>query len=187
MTCVVALDYVEFAPTLGIWVLKMDLTKIIEGSERWEDIVRILAEEDGVDPLDVIAEAQTAIDYIDDPMLRDAWHAGAGPLAGRGRISFRRFIELIDAERNRLSAEAATKAAKQVFTRQRRSEFGTVRPQLALALLNTGHAYRCADPACLVMTDLTIDHIVPLSRGGTDDLENLRFLCRPHNSAKGDR
>ncbi len=37
------------------------------------------------------------------------------------------------------------------------------------------------------LEDLTIDHIAPLSKGGTDDLDNLRFLCRSHNSKKGDR
>jgi hypothetical protein len=32
--------------------------------------------------------------------------------------------------------------------------------------------------------DLTRDHIVPLSRGGTNARSNLRILCRPCNSAK---
>lgn len=34
---------------------------------------------------------------------------------------------------------------------------------------------------------LTIDHIIPLARGGTDDIENLQTLCRPCNAAKGVR
>ena len=33
--------------------------------------------------------------------------------------------------------------------------------------------------------DMTIDHIHPRSRGGTDDLENLQLLCQPCNSSKG--
>lgn len=32
--------------------------------------------------------------------------------------------------------------------------------------------------------DLTVDHIVPLSQGGTNDHSNLQVLCRPCNSAK---
>jgi HsdM N-terminal domain/HNH endonuclease len=36
-------------------------------------------------------------------------------------------------------------------------------------------------------TDLTGDHRVPLSRGGTSTLENVQVLCRRHNSAKRDR
>ena len=35
--------------------------------------------------------------------------------------------------------------------------------------------------------DLTIDHVVPRSRGGTDHLENLQLLCAACNSIKGDR
>lgn len=33
----------------------------------------------------------------------------------------------------------------------------------------------------------TVEHIVPRSLGGTDDLENLRPACRHHNSARGNR
>lgn len=40
---------------------------------------------------------------------------------------------------------------------------------------------------CGVETDLTIDHIVPLIRGGTNSLSNFQTLCRPCNSRKGGR
>lgn len=33
----------------------------------------------------------------------------------------------------------------------------------------------------------TVEHIVPRSMGGTDDLDNLRPACRSHNSARGNR
>jgi hypothetical protein len=35
--------------------------------------------------------------------------------------------------------------------------------------------------------DLTLDHVVPRSRGGGDEIENLQTLCRPCNSRKGTR
>jgi 5-methylcytosine-specific restriction endonuclease McrA len=31
---------------------------------------------------------------------------------------------------------------------------------------------------------LSVDHIVPKSRGGTDDLSNLRVLCLSHNQLR---
>lgn len=34
---------------------------------------------------------------------------------------------------------------------------------------------------------LTVDHIVPLSRGGTQDEDNLQTRCRICNSSKGAR
>ena len=34
---------------------------------------------------------------------------------------------------------------------------------------------------------LTVDHIVPVARGGSDDLDNLQTMCQPCNSRKGDR
>lgn len=34
---------------------------------------------------------------------------------------------------------------------------------------------------------MTIDHIIPKSAGGTDDIENLRLLCRACNAKKGSK
>lgn len=33
--------------------------------------------------------------------------------------------------------------------------------------------------------DLTLDHVVPWSRGGSDAADNLQTMCRPCNSSKG--
>ena len=33
----------------------------------------------------------------------------------------------------------------------------------------------------------TIDHIVPKSRGGTSNIENLRLICRKCNNKRGNR
>jgi hypothetical protein len=42
---------------------------------------------------------------------------------------------------------------------------------------------KCA--ACGAVKNLTVDHIIPVLHGGTDDLENLQALCGPCNSKKG--
>lgn len=76
------------------------------------------------------------------------------------------------------------KRTKQIHTRARRSQFNKEYDRLMLALIERD-GYQCIE--CGTVEDLTIDHITPLSKGGTDNLENLRLLCRPHNSKKGDR
>lgn len=38
---------------------------------------------------------------------------------------------------------------------------------------------------CGVRKDLTVDHIIPESKGGNATLENLQTMCKSHNSAKG--
>lgn len=45
--------------------------------------------------------------------------------------------------------------------------------------------HRCL--LCGSPDDLTVDHDVPRTKGGTNDVENLRTLCKPCNSLKGDR
>ena len=42
----------------------------------------------------------------------------------------------------------------------------------------------CLYPGCK-STELTIDHVIPLSKGGTSDVDNYQQLCRSHNSQKG--
>lgn len=32
-----------------------------------------------------------------------------------------------------------------------------------------------------------VDHVIPLSRGGTNNFDNLQILCKPHNSQKSNR
>jgi 5-methylcytosine-specific restriction endonuclease McrA len=46
------------------------------------------------------------------------------------------------------------------------------------------YGHRCC--SCQSDSHLTLDHIVPRSHGGTNDVENLQVLCRTCNSRKND-
>ena len=48
--------------------------------------------------------------------------------------------------------------------------------------LKKKYKYRCA--ICFKIRKLTKDHIIPLSKGGTDYIENIQPLCRNCNSKK---
>jgi 5-methylcytosine-specific restriction endonuclease McrA len=54
-----------------------------------------------------------------------------------------------------------------------RSELGTLREK---------YGKRCA--ICHVSGRMTIDHVMPLSRGGQHIISNIQFLCRSCNSSK---
>lgn len=73
-------------------------------------------------------------------------------------------------------------AVKQALTKIRREQFSKKQPRLLLALIERD-GYTCTK--CQSQDDLTIDHIFPISKGGSDDLKNLRLLCRSCNSKKG--
>ncbi len=45
--------------------------------------------------------------------------------------------------------------------------------------------YRCL--CCGQQKPLTADHVVPLSKGGANTIDNIQPLCKPCNSRKGDK
>lgn len=47
------------------------------------------------------------------------------------------------------------------------------------------HKYKFKCVFCGNKENLTIDHIIPVSKGGSDDEDNLQILCKSCNSKKG--
>ncbi|MEO5572912.1 MAG: HNH endonuclease signature motif containing protein [Gammaproteobacteria bacterium] len=154
-------DVVSFAPNIGVLVHRPALN---------------------VPPQRLAELIQLAYSHMTDEPLRNACHGGMGPLAKYSELSYDQYLCLL--EQIRIS-EAGAKA-KKTHTKVRRRQFDAGRSYLILAMLDAGVPYVCAVPGCNTAEHLTVDHIKALSRGGTDELSNLRFLCRSHNSLKRD-
>ena len=137
--------------------------------------------------LDVSAEElfqaiHTAYSHMNNQHLFEACHGGMGPLAKYRNLQYEDYLRLLD----EIKAAEAGAMAKKRHTRIRRAEFNSKRSHLVLAMLDAGIPHVCAIPGCEVLDRLTIDHIKALSRGGTDELSNLRFLCQQHTGLKRD-
>ena len=65
-----------------------------------------------------------------------------------------------------------------------RAEYVGVLRKEDIQILFKRYNYKCA--LCFSQEDLTIDHIIPLIKGGTNDLSNLQILCRYCNLRKRD-
>lgn len=75
---------------------------------------------------------------------------------------------------------------------ERRREIDRIRSRLdrdaAIVHLTTDDGWRCAYcDRSLAYGEIHIDHIIPLSKGGTNDFENLALSCKPCNLHKGAR
>lgn len=64
---------------------------------------------------------------------------------------------------------------------QMRREWQRISRRMA-PIVFTADSYHCRK--CGVQDRLTVDHITPLARGGSNELENLQTLCWPCNSKK---
>ena len=87
-------------------------------------------------------------------------------------------------EHEKYEEELIIKEQKKESIKNRRKQFDSLRDMLKLTLIERDE-YRCAN--CSAVEDLTVDHIYPLSKGGSDDMDNLQLLCRRCNSLKNDK
>lgn len=65
-----------------------------------------------------------------------------------------------------------------------RKQWNSIRPSVSPVVMERDGAV-CA--WCGSKENLTIDHITPISGGGTNDLSNLQVLCQSCNSRKGSK
>jgi hypothetical protein len=129
-----------------------------------------------VTPERLFESVRLAFSHMGDDFFRSLSSLGSGTITLEEYLLLKREHEIAEAGR----------IAKGKHTGVRRADFNAKRSQLFLKMLEAGVVSRCAFPGCEEIKNLTVDHIVPLSRGGDDSLANLQFLCRSHNSAKGD-
>ncbi|WP_428409622.1 HNH endonuclease [Hyphococcus sp.] len=137
---------------------------------------------------EIVGDAvKLALSHVNDYHLTQAACGGRGPFSVCGDLEFEEYLVLKSKFEEEERIEAASIQAKKKHTSIRRREFSKLRSDLYLAMIDFGIPHICFYERCNEVEDLTIDHIVPLSRGGTDDVLNLQFACKRHNSAKGDK
>ena len=93
--------------------------------------------------------------------------------------------ERIDREK-KIKRRGLNKKIRIKATKQRRREFNLKRPQLILKMLANDMLYECAVDDCK-NRDITVDHIIPISRGGPTTAENIRVLCMGCNRKRSNR
>lgn len=125
---------------------------------------------------------ELALSHVEDEELRGAASGGGNPFRAWPPLTLNEYVAISQ----NLRLAKATEEAKRRHTKIRRSAFNAQRSQLVLAMIEAGKQYVCSKPGCGSKENLTIDHLIPLSRGGADDLQNLRFMCRAHNGIKRD-
>lgn len=145
------------------------MTELVDGTPRWTPS---LEELDEVSLLEqqtrLFAEGDIA--RVIEELVRE--HRGVMFGGGGALDEIHRVVEQLQRE------EREQRGYYEVETR--RSLAASVRKRIF-----ERDAYRCVQ--CGGWDDLTIDHILAVANGGTDEDENLQAMCRSCNSRKGTR
>ena len=92
-------------------------------------------------------------------------------------------------EKDRAGCRAYQKSHPEVFTaknqkrRTAKTQAGGSFTAAEWKTLCKQYNYKCLD--CGKRRKLTADHVVPVSKGGTSNIDNIQPLCSPCNSRKG--
>lgn len=164
------------------WPLVPGLDRLAK-MRRFDLLMVALADHLGCDVVALMADFERAQAVGKLEVVQESWAAGAGPLAHMEIVTEDVAYE-VEAKFQR---EREQREQWRADLPRKRAEYAMLRPQLLSAMLADGQQYACQHPGCAGRLKLTIDHIVPLARGGTNALSNLQFMCQPHNSSKGSR
>ena len=66
-----------------------------------------------------------------------------------------------------------------------RAYWGSMHSRRVVSLIIMGHDAACR--CCYVINDLTFDHVIPIGKGGPNNLLNGQILCEECNQLKGDK
>lgn len=141
-----------------------------------KDTTEMTPEEIGAHVLALIPRIQRVAPYVNE------WD-----YAPKRTLSGREYLRTLQDVEAYVEAQEAEKQAREV----RRQQSPTVRRHLqadyAHIFMTIGRrdGFHCQN--CHITTGLEIDHVVPVIKGGANDLTNLQLLCKPCNCSKGDR
>lgn len=151
----------------------------------------VLLERDGVmiskaalvlQPSELKEAIETGLELLDDPDIQYAAGGGESLLTEclHKYISIRDFYHI----KAMMGDDDDQTLLGNSPLERRRARFNSKRDRFFVKLIDSGIPYQCATSGCDAKNQLTIDHKKPLSRGGSDELSNLQFLCRSCNARK---
>lgn len=132
------------------------------------------------------------VEYKTRPEVRERTRAGSKSPAGKAAAkasqqAYRRKHPTSARDRHRTYLQQHPEKNQEYCNRHRTRKLanGGDFTAAAWATLCAQYDYHCL--ACGRRTELTVDHVVPVSRGGSNDISNIQPLCQSCNSSKHDQ